>query len=118
MAVQTAGSFSPDKHEPLSSLRVDKKKIQACKCFHCIGATHPAWFRSRNAVVNDEISQICGYLEICVIYVLFLSVCVSARNLFVLDAPVLLATAVTVVHSCLKRKVGQRQRNWFNKGKR
>lgn len=73
--------FSPDKHEPLSSLRVDKKRSKrASFFFHCIGATHPAWFRSRNAVVNDKMSLNCGYLEIYVIYVLFLSVCVSARN--------------------------------------
>lgn len=73
--------FSPDKHEPLSSLRVDKKDPSVQVFFHCIGATHPAWFRSRSTLVNDKISLICGYLEIYVIYVLFISVCVSARNL-------------------------------------
>lgn len=76
MAVQTAGIFllTSMNHFPLC---VSIKKIQACKFFHCIGATHPAWFRSRNTVVNDKISLICGYLEIYVIYV-----CVYLREIF------------------------------------
>lgn len=103
--------FSPDKHEPLSSLRVDKKDPSF---FHCIGATHPAWFRSRN---NDKISLNCGYLEIYVIYVLFLSGCESARNLLFwthLFSSLLLLLLYTPAWR------GKWDSHWtgFNKGKR
>lgn len=76
MAVQTAGIFLPTSmsHFPLC---VSIKKIQACKFFSL-------YWRNTSclvSLVNDKISLICGYLEFYVIYVLFVSVCVSARNL-------------------------------------
>lgn len=116
MAVQTAGIFLPTSmnHFPLC---VSIKKIQACKFFSlywrntsCL-VSEPQhacqWQDKPNLWLSWDLCHLCPFSK---------CVCLCEKS-FVLDAPVLLAAAVTVAHSCLKRKVGQ-QRNWFNKGKR